>query len=342
MVHAERHILVAYRAWRAWSGLLLLFAAPLPSLAMEGSEPGRPVRSPVNAQTTANQPALAAINPLWQAGRFEEVASLARPIAQQGDRVAQYLMGELYYRGFGVPQSDTEAVRWWRLAADQGLARAQNEIGVALSDGWGVDAADPRLAVEYYRKAADQGLAAAQVNLGLMHLNGLGGLEKSEREAVFWFGKAAEQGLGWAQYYLGIANAEGRGVRRNPRLAAEWMRKAADQEYTEAQYQLGRYYLAGSGVTQSDTQAAYWFALAMQRGHDPSRNMLASVVPRLSRTRAPAGTRIRDSPDEDGSVIRVTRGREYVYVLERNRRWLKVYLPDGNTVGYMSTGAMRR
>jgi TPR repeat protein len=34
-----------------------------------------------------------------------------------------------------VPKDDTEAVRWWRLAADKGFAPAQHSLGKILSGG---------------------------------------------------------------------------------------------------------------------------------------------------------------------------------------------------------------
>ena len=36
------------------------------------------------------------------------------------------------------PQDDAETVRWWRLAADQGRALAQTNLGVAYANGQGV------------------------------------------------------------------------------------------------------------------------------------------------------------------------------------------------------------
>jgi TPR repeat protein len=38
-----------------------------------------------------------------------------------------YALGVLYAHGRGVPQDDAEALRWYRLAAAQGLAREWNE-----------------------------------------------------------------------------------------------------------------------------------------------------------------------------------------------------------------------
>jgi TPR repeat protein len=40
--------------------------------------------------------------------------------AEQGDSTAQIGLSGKYHSGTGVPQDDAEAIRWLRLAADQG------------------------------------------------------------------------------------------------------------------------------------------------------------------------------------------------------------------------------
>ena len=44
----------------------------------------------------------------------------------------------MYDTGEGVPQDDAEAVRWYWLAADQGDAGAQYNLGVSYANGEGV------------------------------------------------------------------------------------------------------------------------------------------------------------------------------------------------------------
>ena len=74
----------------------------------------------------------------------------------------------MYDNGEGVPEDAAEAVRWFRLAAEQGDATAQFNLGVMYDNGEGVpkDAAE---AVRWFRLAAEQGYAAAQLNLGVMY-----------------------------------------------------------------------------------------------------------------------------------------------------------------------------
>ncbi len=77
------------------------------------------------------------------------------------------------------------------LAADR-YAPAQNEIGVFYENGRGVPKLDSE-AVDWYRAAADQGFAEAQYNLGRMYADGKG-VPKNEANARDWFAKAAKQG----------------------------------------------------------------------------------------------------------------------------------------------------
>ncbi len=60
------------------------------------------------------------------------------PVAEQGDRRAQYQVGVLYYRGEGVPQDFAEAAKWFRQAAERGDADAQFNLGLLYLDGTGL------------------------------------------------------------------------------------------------------------------------------------------------------------------------------------------------------------
>jgi TPR repeat protein len=70
----------------------------------------------------------------------------------------------MFANGRGVAQDDAEAVRLYRLAAAQGHARAQNNLGFMFEDGLGV-AKDTAEAIRLYRLAAAQGVAAATAAL---------------------------------------------------------------------------------------------------------------------------------------------------------------------------------
>jgi TPR repeat protein len=44
----------------------------------------------------------------------------------------------MYETGQGVPQDYAEAVKWCRMAVEQGHARAQNNLGIMYGTGRGV------------------------------------------------------------------------------------------------------------------------------------------------------------------------------------------------------------
>ncbi len=61
-----------------------------------------------------------------------------RLAAEQGHIEAQYNLAMMYAEARGVPQNNTEAVNWFRLAARQGYADAQYRLGLAYDGGQGI------------------------------------------------------------------------------------------------------------------------------------------------------------------------------------------------------------
>ena len=105
---------------------------------------------------------------------------------------AQYLLGVAYDAGEGVPEDGAEAVRWYRLAAEQGHANAQLTLGVAYATGEGVPEDDAE-AVRWYRLAAEKGHAAAQYFLGFAYATGRG-VPEDYVAAHMWLNVAAATG----------------------------------------------------------------------------------------------------------------------------------------------------
>jgi TPR repeat protein len=98
----------------------------------------------------------------------------------------------MYGQGIDVPQDHTEAVKWYRLAAEQGHASAQLNLGAKYFYGEGV-IQDYTEAVKWYRLAAEQGDVSAQVNLAYMYASGLAVIQDNVY-AHMWWNIAASQG----------------------------------------------------------------------------------------------------------------------------------------------------
>ena len=143
-----------------------------------------------------------------------------KPLAEAGNELAQFELGNMYSNGRGVTQDFAEAVKWYRLSADQGYADAQYNLGLMYNNGQGVPQ-DFAEAVKWWRLAADQGYANAQYNLGLMYNKGQG-VPQDYAEAVKWWRLAADQGVASAQINLGVVYEYGKGVLQDNVMAHMW------------------------------------------------------------------------------------------------------------------------
>jgi len=59
----------------------------------------------------------------YQAGDFATALQEWTPLAEAGDAIAQYNLGQMYRKGQGVLQDYAEAAKLYRLAAEMGISR---------------------------------------------------------------------------------------------------------------------------------------------------------------------------------------------------------------------------
>lgn len=85
-----------------------------------------------------------------------------------------------------------EAVHIWRPLAEDGDAMAQFNMGLLHETGRGV-VEDPATAAAWYVRAARQGVTAAQYNLAVLHQGGRG-VPQDDAEALYWLEVAARHG----------------------------------------------------------------------------------------------------------------------------------------------------
>lgn len=123
--------------------------------------------------------------------------------ADQGDVQSQFLVGSAYDTGNGAQRSGEKAKKYYRMAADQGFADAQNSLGSALQ-------AEKRYAeaLPWYEKASAQSHALATNNLAYLYDLGLG-VPQDRRKGFELYSRAAN--LGWAEAMWNIANMYGAG-----------------------------------------------------------------------------------------------------------------------------------
>jgi len=151
-----------------------------------------------------------------------ESASLTqlRSKAEAGDVGAAFELGKRFDYGKGVPKDHKEAAAWYLVAAQGGLAEAQNSLGSLYQAGDGVQQ-DFSEAMAWYQKAADQHHPEATNNLAYLYDEGKGVPEDNVR-AIDLYTKAAELGFVSSMVNLGIMYRDAEGVPADVLEAYKW------------------------------------------------------------------------------------------------------------------------
>jgi TPR repeat protein len=100
--------------------------APAPAAVPAPAQPAQP------GQVASNEPASTG----WEAfgrGDYDGALAVWQPLAEQGDVNMQLLVGSIYDLGQGVPQDDTEAVKWYEMAANRGSGKGQYQLGAVYA-----------------------------------------------------------------------------------------------------------------------------------------------------------------------------------------------------------------
>jgi hypothetical protein len=166
-----------------------------------------------------------------------------RPLADQGDAVAQEVLGKLHLSGEGTTRDNIVAFKLFLQAAERGRAEAQLELGRMYRDGVGISA-DGNLAIYWFDRAATQGASDAYNAIG--------------------------------ELYLGLPD-----VLDDAAAARRFFLSAANLNNARAMYNLGMIYLAGHGVTQDGIEAYKWFELSAQTGAWQERDIALRALSTL-------------------------------------------------------------
>jgi len=158
-------------------------------------------------------------------GEFAAAIEQFRPLVADGYAPAQYQMGVVYQKGYGVPKDGMKALELFELAAQQNDSDAQFELALIYSEGKLVKQ-DVKKAFALTHKAAKKGLASAQYNLAVMFANGTG-VDQDYFKASRWYQNAADQNYALAQYNLALLYSEGKGVEKSPKMSLVWNTIAA-------------------------------------------------------------------------------------------------------------------
>ena len=203
---------------------------------------------------------------------YSEAVKYFRKAAEQGHALSQSYLGVCYYEGNGVSKNESEAVKWYRKAAEQGERTAQFNLGNCYYYGIGVSK-DLLESVKWFKRSAEQGVIEAQCKLGVCYYEG-NGVSKDVSEAVKWFKKSAEQGNAEAQSWVGYCYENGSGVKKEISEAFKWYKKSAEQGYAFSQNRLGVFYHEGISVSKDFTEAFKWFKKSAEQGNAEAQSWM--------------------------------------------------------------------
>jgi TPR repeat protein len=171
-----------------------------------------------------------------------------RPLADQGDAVAQEILGKIHLMGEGTMRNNIVAFKRFLQAAERGRVAAQLELGRMYRDGVGIPA-DGNLAIHWFDRAAKQGAPDAYNAIGEMYLGHPGVLEDAA-------------------------------------AARSAFLSGANLDHAGAMYNLGMIYLVGHGVPPDRIEAYKWFELSAQistgKEHDNALRALSTLRERLT------------------------------------------------------------
>ena len=228
--------------------------------------------------------------------------------AEQGQVVAQYLLGHLYQLGRLGPLPDyVEAKKWYssaegkyepaavalgfiydtvdddyqhalvgyQHAADRHSPIGEFDLGLIYEKGKGCPV-DFEKAEALYREAAEQGHRQAMVQLAGIYFNGSVGA-RDEQKALHWYEKAATLGDRDALYQLGLLSETGVSTKLDLTNALHYYQQAADKGNAKAMLALARMYQYGLGVNKDLQQAAKFYKELSELGNAYAEYQLATI-----------------------------------------------------------------
>jgi len=144
--------------------------------------------------------------------------------ATNGDKLAQYWLGDCYHLGRGVSINYDEAFKWYMKSAEQGFDSAQISVAHCYSKAEGVEQ-DFTKAISWINKAIEQDNADAISSLGDIYLFG-DGVKADTIKALELYRNSANKGSSDGMASLGYAYLYGNGVKSDTIEALKWFEKA--------------------------------------------------------------------------------------------------------------------
>lgn len=215
----------------------------------------------------------------------EQILAGVTQRAEKGDAQFQGILGGMYVEGYPEIDPNAElAFEWMKKAADQGLAMAQQTLGMMYESGLGTKK-DNKLAMEYYAKAATQNWPRAYHDVGMMYFNGLG-VQQDFDTALEYNKKGAELGDKHSKDFLDNVDVlKERYAQLEKTKDAENLIelqttiRLAQTGYPQKQYELGLFYLTFAPMDENYyNQSKEWMEKAAAKNHPKAKEVLKDMI----------------------------------------------------------------
>ncbi len=194
------------------------------------------------------------------------------------DTSSPFRLGNMYSSGKIVSKDDTEAFKWYKLAAERGHALATNIVGLCYEEGDGVPKNDQE-AVKWYAKAIEYGnITFGAYNLGRMYYYGKG-VPQDYARAFELFTQANGAGNSDGGAFLGDMYALGQFVEKDVQKAEMEYINAMENNSSMARYALGNlYYKESLPANEQDIHVIKLYRIAADRNFAPAREKLMRLA----------------------------------------------------------------
>lgn len=194
----------------------------------------------------------------------------------------RYRIGKCYAYGYGTEQNYEEAAQWFRQAGNNPFAACS--LGGQYLRGQGVEQSD-ELAYALFHMAAVQGNAYAQYQLGRMCRDGIG-TEVNLAASKQWYERAYQGFLAMERvmaddrlyYRLGSMNLTGTGTGVDLELARFYFEKAVELGNADALYGLGRLYLKPGFPDYDPAKTIEYLERAVAKDHAFAKYQLGKLL----------------------------------------------------------------
>jgi TPR repeat protein len=162
--------------------------------------------------------------------RHDEETLKAEKLKEQEQEVKELVRkGKECYNNNGYEA----AFKYFKQASEYSDPEAQYELGLCFFEGKGVNC-DINEAIKMWKLSAEQGFVIAQYRLGMEIPDEFLEDDEKVKEGMKWLEMAAKQGYSEAQWQLSNFYATDWLPVYDPLLASQWMKAAAEQGHAEA------------------------------------------------------------------------------------------------------------